>query len=502
LSGDYAFISGPATNQAYIYKKPLGGWNGTLTEIKLINTNFDDLRGLNVSIWGDYAVIGAPYHNAKGRVQIYYRNEGGTDNWGLTKVIDGQQNDDEFGSSVDIYNDLLAVGAPQGGWRNGYINMYDRNLNYGDSWGLVSSIQPTTSSELPNMKFGNRVSVFNDAVITTFYYAYLTSGGSYSSYIYTPIYKRTNETIFELIGEDSNWLRNEPFSNLFSSLSLFKELRYFAPADLQYSGLYGSEYRYGNMGQIGFCHFKNSHIQPNHYNYVFAWTEIFEYMDFTQGDLIGKSVSQSFSYDIIGIPGYARNNYSGKVLLEKKNKIISNFEAGISFDLCNFRKPAGIYSTINAFKLSLGGNSSPAIIESGAEILYEAGEILLKNGFIANAGSNFTAVALKNAINPVMTPASEDANPEINELLAARLVKAKILKSYQKAFPDFNWKSFHPEHDFKISDSEPNIAVKTKYYQNPRLDDDMKSSNSLENEFIIINVPMHNDKEILQENPM
>lgn len=427
IFGDYAIVGGPSSGTAYIYKKPAGGWSGTLTETKLINTNFNDLRNINVSIWGDYAVIGAPYHNDRGRVQIYYRNEGGTDNWGLCKVIDGQQNNDEFGASVDIYNDLLAIGAPQGGWNRGYINMYDRNLSSPNLWNLIQTLSPEVTSNLQDMKFGAKVSVFEDAVVT----AYHAVTNSYNHhYLYLPIWLKNSNNQFELIDEGYFWLRYQTYYNCISSVSLFKEMNSSNPDLFKLRAVYGSETRDNNAGLCGSASF-NEHL--NSLLYDFQW--IYEIDPNMPGDFYGKSVSNSYNTEITGIPGYNRNGKYGAVVFQKITDIKSNSDADIGYDLVNFIKPAGDYSVFNAAHLSLGGRNMPAIIESGANIHYESAEILLKNGFLADRNSNFVAQSLQKTV-PDNSKILDAQNGVEDEYIALK-------KAFVKLLPDFPWYKYN-----------------------------------------------------------
>ncbi len=488
IFGDYVIVSGQGHNNAYIFKKPLSGWSGTLTEMKIINNAFDNNTGINVTIWGDYAAIGAPYHDDKGIVQLYYRNEGGTDNWGHIKQYDGPADNDQFGESVDLYNDVLAIGAPQGGWNHGYINVYERNLNAANSWEELQKLQIENAPLLQNIKFGQRVSVFNDAITTS----YFIDNGAYISPLYFPLYRRSNGTLFELLDEAYFGLQYEPLFNIIGSISLFKDTEHPKPDMYDYKATYGSEFRSNNQGISGIGSFSQYFTGDN--NYYFAWDYPLEVI--LPGDLYGKSVSRSYGYEIIGIPGYSRDGAHGAIVFQRLTDIKSNFEAAIDINFCNFTKPSGYYATVNAANISLGGESFPAVIESGANIQYEAGEILLKDGFIADRGSNFTALSLQQTEGPGIKHVTSEPEPWIEEPFLAQVNDAQILKAFQHKYPDFPWILYNPDSDISISLPDKELLFEMNNQNNlanNQTNDVLPDQNPIQ-ALYIIHLPGHDNK--------
>ncbi len=70
--------------------------------------------GYSVSIYGDTAVVGDHGWGDRGSAYVFYRDQGGLDNWGFVKELSGAALiGDEFGFSVSIYKDLVLVGAPK-----------------------------------------------------------------------------------------------------------------------------------------------------------------------------------------------------------------------------------------------------------------------------------------------------------------------------------------------------------------------------------------------------
>ena len=69
--------------------------------------------GDGVSMDGDIVAVSDYEHSrGLGAVYIYYRNEGGADNWGLKKKLVGEATDSDFGRSTGLSGSNLVVGAP------------------------------------------------------------------------------------------------------------------------------------------------------------------------------------------------------------------------------------------------------------------------------------------------------------------------------------------------------------------------------------------------------
>ena len=93
-----------------------------LSEVKkLLASDAQELDnfGYSVAVSGDTAVVGAYLEDAggggAGAAYVFWRDEGGTGNWGEVKKLTASdaQADDEFGISVAISGDTAVVGA----WR-------------------------------------------------------------------------------------------------------------------------------------------------------------------------------------------------------------------------------------------------------------------------------------------------------------------------------------------------------------------------------------------------
>lgn len=124
--------------------------------------------GSDVGIFGTYAVAGARYEANglmynQGAVYIYHKEN---NTWKLHQKLtpaDGGK-DDHFGSSVAMYNDILAVGSP-GSTINGTLNagavyVYKRT---GSVWNFVKKLVPAETEVYSG--YGNDVSVFNGKIL-------------------------------------------------------------------------------------------------------------------------------------------------------------------------------------------------------------------------------------------------------------------------------------------------------------------------------------------------
>ncbi len=114
---------GSGAGAAYIYYKDQGGTDnwGQATKLTASDAELFDYFGISVSISGDYAVIGAFGEDAggssAGAAYIFNKNQGGAGNWGeVTKLTASDaQADDRFGYSVSISSGYVytLVGAYQ-----------------------------------------------------------------------------------------------------------------------------------------------------------------------------------------------------------------------------------------------------------------------------------------------------------------------------------------------------------------------------------------------------
>lgn len=175
ISGDYAIagadeeVQMPVGNgSAYIFNRNQGGvdnW-GQVVKLTASDGSVEDRFGNSVGISGDYAVVGAPSNDDvsanSGSAYIFYRNQGGANNWGeVTKItasdIGGADN---FGISAAISGNNVIIGAWHnnvGGFNSGSAYIFNRNKGGIDNWGEVTRLDASDASS--NDEFGISVAI-------------------------------------------------------------------------------------------------------------------------------------------------------------------------------------------------------------------------------------------------------------------------------------------------------------------------------------------------------
>ena len=157
--------NGSYAGAAYIFYRNQGGTNNWGQVKRLVGAAANDQFGFDVSVSDNTIAVGARYQDGAGSnagaVYIYERNLGGTDNWGLRKRIDspGTTNGD-FGSYIDLSGDILIVGAPNedtNAGNAGRVFVFKRNQGGTDNWGLLRTIDGP--SPQANDNFGTSVAV-------------------------------------------------------------------------------------------------------------------------------------------------------------------------------------------------------------------------------------------------------------------------------------------------------------------------------------------------------
>jgi len=144
----------------YIYYENSGGvanWGEIIELLPTIDTSYGDRFGLDVAIQGNIAVVGAAEDDddarSSGQVYIYYKDLGGTDNWGLHKELNpgSLEELDLFGYKVDIDNDVIAVSATgddDAGVEFGAVYLFGKDVGGPDNWGLIKKLTVPTSRNL------------------------------------------------------------------------------------------------------------------------------------------------------------------------------------------------------------------------------------------------------------------------------------------------------------------------------------------------------------------
>jgi parallel beta-helix repeat protein/predicted outer membrane repeat protein len=175
MSGDYLVMSATGEDEkasnagaVYIFNRNEGGadaW-GQVSKLTASDGAADDNFGGQVSISGDYAVVGASGDdNITGSAYLYSRNQGGSDVWGeVTKLVaDDRVDVDGFGNAVSISGDNIIIGSPYDddrGFNSGSVYFYSRNQGGVDAWGQVTKINPVDGAV--SDRFGSSVGLSGD----------------------------------------------------------------------------------------------------------------------------------------------------------------------------------------------------------------------------------------------------------------------------------------------------------------------------------------------------
>jgi FG-GAP repeat len=186
MSGDFllvgSFQDDSNTGSAYIFSRNQGGTNnwGQVKKLTADDGAENDTFGSAVSIDGDYAVVSAPGANEnQGAVYIFYRQQGGNNNWGQLKKLtasDGEAGD-LFGISVSLYFDTLVVGAYHDDSDQGSAYVFEQDEGGLDNWGEKKKIAADDGAA--NDHFGFSVSAGFDEVVVGAYGNESTPGAAY-----------------------------------------------------------------------------------------------------------------------------------------------------------------------------------------------------------------------------------------------------------------------------------------------------------------------------------
>jgi hypothetical protein len=146
-----------------------------------------DLFGDKVSVSGDTAAVGAPWHmNLRGAVYVYRRDMGGADHWGqVCKLLapDGVSLDN-LGRAVSLDGDTLIAGAYgyPGGGDYGAVYVFQRSAGDPNQWNFVKKL--TASDGRPDDLFGFAVALSGDTALVGAYTKNLAGVRSGATYVF------------------------------------------------------------------------------------------------------------------------------------------------------------------------------------------------------------------------------------------------------------------------------------------------------------------------------
>ena len=122
-----------------------------------LNDNF----GNAVELTDSYCAIGASRAHIRGESSeaptgyafIYERNKGGNDNWGMVNILEGLPGS-EFGSSISISDDTMAVGSPGISDGSGVVYIFKRELRTTESsWNRITDVPDGYTWDAESKKF-------------------------------------------------------------------------------------------------------------------------------------------------------------------------------------------------------------------------------------------------------------------------------------------------------------------------------------------------------------
>lgn len=164
IIGANGFDVGGETDQgaAFTYYRSGSSWELVAEPVANDPGSGDDF-GCSLASTTEYLAVGACHHDAsQGKVYLYYRNQGGVDNWGLWTTLtasDGAAGD-QFGSALAIGEDKLLVGAPGADNDQGAVYVYNRNQGGADAWGQQQILADSSGSS--GDLFGTAVDIYLD----------------------------------------------------------------------------------------------------------------------------------------------------------------------------------------------------------------------------------------------------------------------------------------------------------------------------------------------------
>ena len=296
VNQDDLFVGDPETGggKLYIFERNQGGTDNWGLFKSLSNTleASDYYFGSVAALDGDTLVVGSyGYDDFHGAIFIFERDSGGTNNWGLVKAIDGRTLSGDpafygsFGKSVAINGDTIVAGATFA-YATGGAHIFERNQGGVNNWGQVTVINDPYPGS-PYTAFGETVAIEGDTVIVSAasedYDGYNSPGAVY-------VYERDQ-------GGIDNW---GPVGRLTGYLN--HGVEFGTSVAIEGSTLVIGEpgFGYGSNPDFGAALvFKRNLSSPNH------WEEVTRLFDPMAGfnELFGASLDIENDYIIVGGPG-------------------------------------------------------------------------------------------------------------------------------------------------------------------------------------------------------
>lgn len=403
IYGDYAIIGAPyddkdalsqnsLTNSgsAYIFKNNSGNWS-QIQKITADDRAEWDMFGYSVSMFGDYAIVGAEGTNTGAGSVYVFKNESGT--WTQIQKLNASDgsSQDYFGHSVSIYADHIIVGAVGDSEDlNGSSYMKHAGSAYifrnsSDTWTQLQKISPSDRNE--EDRFGGSVAINRDyAIIGSLADDEDSNGNNYapnagSAYIYKLDNGTWNQSQ-KITADDREG------SDLFGSAVALSEDFIIVGAHREDHDSEGNNYL-GDAGSV--------YIYKNESD---TWTQAQKItaIDRDSPDFFGYSISIFGDYILVGA-------------YEEDEDILGENNLASAGSAYLFKNESGTWNQVQKITASDRGESdlfayAVAIYGDYAIIgAYYEDEDANQNNTIANAGSayiyyNSATVSVEEAINP------------------------------------------------------------------------------------------------------
>ena len=162
-----AYGNNNAAGAAYIFERNQGGadsW-GLVKKLAASDATMGDFFGAALAISGDTIVVGAYQNNShRGAAYVFERNQGGAGNWGQVKKFTASDvaDPDFFASAVAINGDTILIGAYHKQFFTGAAYIFGRNQGGASNWGQVKKL--TASDAANGDNFGSSVAISGDTV--------------------------------------------------------------------------------------------------------------------------------------------------------------------------------------------------------------------------------------------------------------------------------------------------------------------------------------------------
>lgn len=296
----------------YLYYRNQGNTAESWGHVKTLQSVYPSVGGrfgYSLSLFNDTLVVGCPYEDFVvsefesyvdgGGAYVYERNNGGADVWNVVKWVypTDVAAGDQFGYSVSLGSDLLAVGMPRDDSNKGSAYLFARNQGSGNGWGQIKKV--TANDGVASDLFGSSVALNDDRLIVGVPSAQV--GGQAKGAVY--VFTRNNG------GED-----------------LWNQTSKLTGSDSAVNDAFGSVASDGNLIVVGAPNALVGGKTGAGAGYIFTmagtgWVNVFEKSGAAEADNFGAAVALDGEFMAVGAPGADASSLtdSGAVALYRRN---------------------------------------------------------------------------------------------------------------------------------------------------------------------------------------